>query len=331
MIFSADPIKPWYEAIGQTGDYVMIRFGRVKPGATEVEWVSIPHSEFDGIGGFAHLLREKGVEMDHLPENSHLQKPSWGPFLKSVPKLMGPRKQLKWRDFPKSETAESTLPDPKLAWHVFSEDETNLIRKAAREGKVTVNSLLMKLLDEVLRQDQVDPQALVPWMVPVNLRGQVDREDDTQNHSSYVSVKVSPEETEEELHREIFRKLDLGEHWANWKAYSATRLVPAFVKRAMIRSGRAMAEWNLGLFTNLGVWDPDQKIDHEDFVGSWMVAATVLRCQTVGAGLMTFQGRLSLTIQAHPDLTSSQVVVDQWMERWLEGARARVGELAPNS
>ena len=312
-----DPIKPWYEAIGQTGDYVMIRFGRVKPGENEVEWVSVPHSEFDGIGGFAHLLREKGVAMDHLPENTHLQKPSWWPFLKSIPKQLGPRRRLKWKGLPKNEDSGEVLPDPKLAWHVFSETETHELRAESRKRGVTLNSFLMKKLDEVLREDQVDRQALVPWMVPVNLRGQVTRSDDTENHSSYVSVKVAPDETEKDLHQEIFRKLKVGEHWANWKAYSATRWIPAFAKRALIRSGHAMAEWNLGLFTNLGVWDADKTIENEDFIGNWMVAATVLRCQTVGAGLMTFQGCLSLTIQAHPDLTSSQSTVDRWMERWV--------------
>jgi len=324
-IFKSDPIKPWYEAIGQTGDYVMIRFGRIKPGASNVEWVSVSHSEFDGIGGFASLLREKGVEMEDLPINTHLQEPSWKPFLKSLPKLLSPRRKLEWREFPRDEVSESEdLPDPVLAWHVFSEEETIQLRGVARQCGVTVNSFLMKRLDEVLRKDQIDPKAVVPWMVPVNLRGPLERENDTENHSSYVSVRIDPEEGEQDLHREIYRKLELGEHWANWKSYSATRLIPAFVKRALIRSGRAMAEWNLGLFTNLGVWDPDCEISHEDFVGSWMVAATVLRCQSVGAGLMTFQGRLSLTIQAHPDLTTDQSIPDGWMADWIAATRRKM-------
>ncbi len=301
----------------------MIRFGRVKPGGSEVEWVSIPHSDFDGIGGFGHLLRKKGVEMNNLPTNPHLQKPSWLPFFRSLPKVLGPRHRLKWRTLPKVEfLGNESLPDPVLSWHIFTAEETFCLREMARRKGVTLNSFLMKHLDGVLRQDQVDEGAAVPWMVPVNLRGPLKREIDTENHSSYVSVKVDPDETVEDLHREIFNRLERGEHWANWKAYSATRFVPPGMKRALIRRDRAMAEWNLGLFTNLGVWDPEGEITHEDLVGSWMVAATVLRCQMVGAGLMTFQGRLSLTIQAHPDLTTSQEVVHRWMDCWREASLA---------
>lgn len=326
----SDPIRPWYEALGAEGDYVMIRFGHLKPGATEVEWISIPHSEFDGIGGFAHLLREKGIRMDELPEIPYVSEPSWWPFVRSIPKILGPRRRLEWKRLPVGPvvSAGEPLPDPVLAWHVFSAAETEALRSAARAESVTVNSLLMKHLDGVLRKDLVDEGAVVPWMVPVNLRGKVEREDDTQNHSSYVSVKVRPGEDVRALHAEIRRKIARGEHWANWKAYSAARLLPQSAKRALIRADRGMAEWNLGLFTNLGVWDPEKRIDHADFAGSWMVAATVLRCQTVGAGLMTWQGRLSVTLQAHPDLTTAQEVPDGWLAAWLESVRGVVPSLA---
>lgn len=317
-----DPIRPWYEANQRVGDYSMIRFGHLRPGATELDWISIPHSEFDGIGGFTHLLREKGVPMDTLPENPHPSEPSWWPFLRSIPKLLGPRRRLSWKPLEQGPpVAPGALPDPVLAWHVFDEDETRRLREAARAESVTLNSLLMKHLDSVLRQDLVESGAAVPWMVPVNLRGKVTRSADTQNHSSYVSVCVAPHEDVRALHAEIQRKLARGEHWANWKAYSATRFVPASVKEAMIRAGRAMAEWNFGLFTNLGSWDPEKRISHPDFAGSWLVAATVLRCQTVGAGLMTFQGKLGVTLQVHPDVTTAQAVPDRWLQAWLQETR----------
>lgn len=313
-----DPIRPWYEAIGSLGDYEMIRFGRVKPGASEVEWVSIPHSEFDGIGGFAHLLRKCGIDPGELPTMPHPAPPSWRPFFRSLPKFLQPRRRLRWKTFPERlNGVVEPLPDPVLAWHVFSEEETQTIRAAARTQGVTVNTFLMKHLDKVLRRDLEQAEAAIPWMIPVNLRGKIEREDDTQNHSSYVSVKVKPEESMKALHESIYEKLDRGEHWASWMGYSATTLLPKAMKRALIKSDRAMTEWHLGLFTNLGVWDPKKEITHESFAGSWLVAATVLRCQLVGAGLMTFQGRLSLTVQVHPELTTEQEVPDRWMREWL--------------
>jgi NRPS condensation-like uncharacterized protein len=322
MAEGSDPIRPWYEAVRATGDYHMIRFGHLRPGSSDVRWVSIPHSEFDGIGGFTHLLREKGVTMDKLPENPHPSNPSWWPFIRSIPKILGPRRRLAWKELEQGPPVpDGELPDPVLAWHVFSEDQTRVLREAARVRSVTVNSLLMKHLDTVLRRDIVDPGAAVPWMVPVNLRGKVSRGCDTQNHSSYVSVRVAPGDTMQDLHAEIRRRLKRGEHWANWKAYSATRFLPPGMKEALVKADRAMAEWNFGLFTNLGVWDPEKRITHEYFAGTWMAAATVLRCQTVGAALMTYQGKLSLTLQVHPDVTTAQSVPDRWLAAWLDEVR----------
>lgn len=321
MAGNFDPIRPWYEANERVGDYSMIRFGHLRPGETELRWISIPHSEFDGIGGFAHLLRERGVPMDILPENSHPSEPSWWPFIRSIPKIIGPRRRLTWKALEQGPPVPpGKLPDPVSSWHLFSEDETRRLREAARAASVTLNTFLMKHLDTVLRRDIVEPDAVVPWMVPVNLRGKVTRASDTQNHSSYVSVQVSPDGNLRDLHAEIQRKLARGEHWANWKAYSATRFVPASAKEALIKADRAMAEWNFGLFTNLGSWDPEKRITHEDFAGSWLVAATVLRCQTVGAGLMTFQGKLGVTLQVHPDITTAQEVPDRWLKAWMQQA-----------
>jgi hypothetical protein len=43
----------------------------------------------------------------------------------------------------------------------------------------------------------------------------------------------------------------------------------------------------------------------------------VLRFQRVGAGCVTFQNRLSLLIQAHPELTTSPAVPRSWMQDWV--------------
>jgi hypothetical protein len=43
-----------------------------------------------------------------------------------------------------------------------------------------------------------------------------------------------------------------------------------------------------------------------------------LRCQPVGAGCVTFQNRLSLTIQAHPKLTTDPAVPGVWVQNWVK-------------
>lgn len=321
-----DPIRPWFEALESLGDYTTFRFGHVAPGAEEPRWHEFPHKLYDGIGGFAHMLREADLEIPALQVNRHPSEPSWWPFLRALPAVMGPRRRLKWRELETGpELPPGPLPDPVISWHVFEEEESTAIRTLAREAGVTINSYLLKHLDNTLREEIEDHAADIPWMVPVNLRGKIDRGRDTENHSSYLAIRISPKETVRDLHQDIYRRLDRGEHWIAWKGYTATRFLPQALKRLALKTDRAMTQWNLGLFTNLGVWDPDKTITDEDYRGAWVVLATVLRSQMVGAACITFQGRLSISLQVHPELTTSPAVPKRWMKGWLERIK---GDLA---
>jgi len=79
-----------------------------------------------------------------------------------------------------------------------------------------------------------------------------------------------------------------------------------------------MPQWNLGGFSNLGDWDSEKKITNPQCAGGWLFSPPVLRCQLIGAGCVTFQNRLSLTIQAHPDLTTSPSVPKRWVQDWVK-------------
>ena len=90
------------------------------------------------------------------------------------------------------------------------------------------------------------------------------------------------------------------------------------MKKFMVKNDLAMSQWNLGSFSNLGDWDPGKNFTRTDCAGGWLFAPPVLRCQLVGAGCVTFQNRLSLTIQAHPDLTTCPNVAKSWLQNWIK-------------
>ena len=48
-----------------------------------------------------------------------------------------------------------------------------------------------------------------------------------------------------------------------------------------------------------------------------LLAPPVLASQMIGAGCVTFQGRLSLTLHVHPDLTTAREVPEEFMNRWV--------------
>ena len=313
-----DPIKPWFESAEELGEFIGIRFGRIAPGKSEPEWMFLPHKEFDGIGGFADILRKRGATLKRLPQIRHPASPSRLAVLKLVSKYLEPRRKLKWAPF-NGGPAKPPFDRPlAAAWHVFDESETLRIRRACRKAGVTVNSFLLKNLSRAIRFFLEDPSSVVPWMIPVNVRGKVFQSRDTANYSSYISIKVQSYETVHDVHRNIYAALARKEHWANWYAYDLGRFTTNRMRKFLIQKELATSSWNLGGFSNLGDWDSEKEIALEECLGSWLFAPPVLRFQKIGAGCLTFQNRLSLLIQTHPELNTNPDVTNAWMQNWIK-------------
>lgn len=317
-VSSFDPIRPWFETLESVGEFVGIRFGRLASSSGEVEWMYLSHKEYDGIGGLAHLLRQRGAVIEELPKVTHPAKLSWWSFIRFLPTLLAPRKCLQWRELRQGAALENTSqPAPAVAYQVFDEEKTAKIRRASRNADVTVNSFLMKYLDRAIRPALVDPACAIPWMIPVNLRGRVTQPRDTGNHSSYVGIRIYAAEAAKEVQNHIYRALNKGEHVAAWKGFAATWKTTTETKKRLIKANRATSQWSVGGFSNLGVWDPEKKVTAADCQGDWLFAPPVLRFQMIGAGCVTFQGRLTLTLQIHPELTTSPEVATEWLRAWV--------------
>jgi hypothetical protein len=315
-----DPISPWFILCEEVGEYIGIRFGRLSPEADEPEWMFLRHIDFDGIGGFAELLRRRGADIARLPQIKHPASPSWGSLVRALPRFLKPRRRVKWGSLERGPviSSSSTQAPLAVAWHIFDESATTQIRRVCRKNGFTINSFLLKHLTKAIRPSLHDESSVVPWMIPVNLRGKVTRERDTDNFTSYVGVKVCSYETAHDIHQNIYAALGRGEHWANWYAYECGRLASKRMKKFLLQNDLAMSQWNLGSFSNLGDWDAEKTITQSECEGGWLFAPPVLRCQLVGAGCVTFQNRLSLTIQAHPDLTTSPAVPQAWVQSWVK-------------
>src|ERR1039458_5763811 len=93
---TTDAISPWFLAAEELGEYTGIRFGRVPPGGAEPEWRFLRHADYDGIGGLAEILRQRGAKVDHLMQIKYPAPPSWLPLLRALPKYLKPRKRLRW-------------------------------------------------------------------------------------------------------------------------------------------------------------------------------------------------------------------------------------------
>ncbi|MGD0614268.1 MAG: hypothetical protein ABSA69_02365 [Verrucomicrobiota bacterium] len=303
----------------ELGEFIGIRFGRLAPGATEPEWMFLAHTKFDGIGGLAEILRRRGAKVESLPQIKHPADPSWFSLLRALPRFLSRRRRVKW-GFPGrgSGQSDSLKPPTAVAWHLFDERVTDQIRSVCGDAEVTVNSFLLKHLTQAIRPFLKDQSSVVPWMIPVNIRGKVDCGRDTAVHTSYVGVRVQSYEMVHDVHRNVYAALRSGEHWANWQMYFLGRFITAGMRRALIATGLGASQWNLGAFSNLGDWDREKEITQEDCQGGWLFCPPVLRIMPIGAGCVTFQNRLSLTIQAHASLTTNPAVCKLWVANWVK-------------
>lgn len=300
--------EDWFRASEATGDFMGIRYGRISKSG-EVEWFHVSHCECDGIGGFARLLREQGAEIPTLPETKH---PCRG--------VLSPLWRL-WRHREREENCAvrgdwlPLMPAEKnrsenAAWHLFTEEETQDIVGRSREQQCTVNSCLLHCLDQSVREEIRSPAKKIPWIIPVNLRGDVRYGDDAQNHVSGVEVRIAPDDSAQAIHRQILQRLKRGEHRANYLLLNIGGILSHRAKVKFLRKDRAKPAGNIGAFSNLGVWDFDGNATDDD---GWVFCPPIVTGQRLSAGCVTVQGRLGLATQG--------ISAQERMARWVRLVR----------
>lgn len=281
-----------------------IRYGRISNG--DVRWFNVSHCECDGIGGFARLLREHGAEISKLQETKH---PCRGMVLPLFRLLVNRDKSenaaMRSDWLPAIPTESNTA--AKIAWHLFTKDETQAILDNCRKHNVTVNSHLLHGLDQSTRPEILSPEKKITWVVPVNLRGDIRYANDTQNHVSCVEVKIAANDTTQAIHRQILERLERGEHRANFLLLSLGGILSHQAKVNFLTKDRAKPTGNIGSFSNLGVWNLNTESNDED---GWLFCPPIVTGQRLGAGCVTFNGRLGIATQGNSP--------SERMRRWVE-------------
>jgi len=303
----------WFRAAEENGDFIGIRYGRVAEGTCDVEWIYVSHCECDGIGGFTKILRERGEGMGELPA-----------VRKSCVDVIAPLWRL-WRsDWKKDDCSlrvdwggasiSSDGGEGDVAYHLFNEEETDDILERCRAMKVTVNSFLLSHLDTSVRPEIERSELANLWTVPVNLRGDVRNAIDTDNHVSCVDVRAGFNDSVQELQNQILTRLENGEHRANYLLMKLGGFLSHSRKVRYFKKDRLKPNGSIGSFSNLGAWDAKKKMKTRD---SWLFCPPVMTGQLIGAGCVTFQNRLGLSIQVHVGIEDSKAKAKRCMDRWV--------------
>ena len=303
----------WFDILEEMGEYVGMRFGYQAPEATEPAWQFCSHANYDGLGWFATLIRrQRGDASIAIPRMKDTTKPSWLAQARALLRLLArkPEPAAMWSTWNADWQAPAGGAEAgkAVAVYAFDADSTRRLADLAAAKGASINSLLLAALGRASAPQLASGRAL--WMVPVNMRGPVNLARETANHTSYLQIVTAAEATAQDIHHQIRTKLGNNEHWGAWLFANCGRLVRfagmkfAFHRELSRTGGRP---W-VGAFSNLGAWDN---------CGQWFVCPPVAKTCPLGVGIITCEGRLSLTIDAHPSIARDAAWTRALMDRWI--------------
>jgi hypothetical protein len=322
LIDEGDAPGDWYQLWEDSGEFARLRYGRLVPGALQPSWVLVPRALHDGPGGLARLLRDAGVAVRDLPRLDPQRRPDALTTLAAFERLFQrptvvPARWLAYDVAWRPLLAQVARPRAG-AWHLFSRHETAALEQRATADGAPVDSMLLAALARAVTPWLAGDGPMV-WELPVNLRGAVARSRDVADHSSAIALVVDPDSPPSAFHAAREERLRDDEHWASWHhLHLGATVGPAGLRGLQ----RVWAEHGLrtGVFADLGAWPLGETIPDGagDGDGGWLHAPMVTRFCPFGAGAVTFRGRLGLTVQAHPALSTSPAEAQGWLDAWRD-------------
>lgn len=311
-----DWVAEVFRAHRDCGESIAIVFGQVDaraPTAHDITWHELQHDQYDGVSGLASLLAKQGLKPDALPVLRE-GRPSWFRRIRgllSVLRYLSVRRQAWNVEFDWKEPEGWPSPADRVAWILFDEDQTRALLQAAKSAGSTVNTFLLTHLDAVVCGRWVPRDSERRWMLPVNLRGAVQRHAEAPPHMSLLAVDMTGTPTPGAVQTHIDGLLRQGQHWGMWPLLHAGRVMGAEGMRKDIRKRALQGHSNTGMFSNLGVWNVAGG-------GSWLFCPAITRVYPIGAGCITVNGRLALTVQLHTGLGATLAEARETLEAWTQ-------------
>jgi hypothetical protein len=298
----------WFRIVEREGEFIGMRGGqRAEDG--RIDWVFPSHAEYDGLGGFVHVLRQAHVGREFKVPARQSRMPSVGKRLSAVIQmcLRKPTPAAAWRGYAPNWTGYRTKAGNEFATQFFDAATTRRMEAKAHAQRVSLNGLLMHTL-AVATEPELEAGPRI-WMMPVNLRGPVELDRDTANQSGYLQLEISADATAGCVQEQIKLALRRRDHWASWTFLNLSQLIglSGIGHVFKLQMARFQNRPFVGSFSNLGVWKG---------VGQWCVCPLVTRTSPVGVGAIVCNGRLALIVEAHASVKReagwTQTVMDRW-------------------
>jgi len=308
-----------FEILDEMGEDPTFTFELARVGAaTPFARMDVHHAESDGHGGISRFLRDQGIDFES-PHQRIGAAPALLERLRAVGRVLRhkPDEPLVLRHVNRTWTRGSKVSHRATAGRLLSADASARVFAAARPASASVTSYLLHGLTEAVVPMIAEPSRFVTWGVPVNMRGPVRIEPDTANASSIMPVKVPRGAEPKAVHAALSRTLADNLHWGKWDQVNAiARLGKPFLRKKVSHYYRTADPSRIGVFSNVGAWRGQTEPD----VGVLVYGMPTLT-EPLFAAAMTWNGKLTLSLRAHPSLTANDSVVAGWLDAWI----AKVG------
>lgn len=304
------------EALGEDPrfTFTLQRVDAAQPHASPIASMEISHAESDGYGGMSRFLRREGVEFVAPAQREDTAPPSWRERVRAFVRVVRhrPASPLVLRARETAWKPGDRVTHRPTAGRLLSAEASARVFAAAKAAGASVSSFLLHGLTEAVAPEIAEPSATVTWGVPVNMRGPVRMVPDDANCSSLMPVDVPRGATPAAVHESLTRAFAANLHWGKWdQLNTAARLGRRILTKKVSAYYKTAGAARIGVFSNVGVWSGTTDAD----VGVVPYGVPVLP-DPLFAGAITWNGKLALTLRAHPSLGVDDATVARWLEQW---------------
>jgi len=212
-----------YLVAKELGECIDMVFGRYSENQKKVNWYLRPHNVSDGIGGFTELLKRDKIEIGQQPQLRGYKTPHVAKRLRLLYKHI---RNLRAIDYPfKSFDPSKKGVGAGVSYCFFTKEQSDLLLNYCRSQKVSITSLLLWALDKAVVKNLLMAPSERAWLVPLNFRGKVTKENESGNFTSSMTIRFSETPTLKSVHSEIRSIYKSGMHWGAWILSNLTKYV----------------------------------------------------------------------------------------------------------
>jgi hypothetical protein len=320
-----DYIAMWFQARKELGIGDRMNVGLLRKTDEQINWFEFAHSEMDGLGGLTSILREQGYPCAKLPKVADKAAPSLWKQIKML--FTGAKspvpKTILWKttypDYAVTPLATQQYSnDAPIINAYFSQEQTKLIKKRARQHRVALNIYLFWALNRAVAEQLLDYQQQYYWLYPVNLRGALGNKAETGNCSSGINVLLNNIISAREIQFQVKQQIKLKTHWQLWWQAHIGKIIGMGGVRKLYQFV-SERQFYAGSFSFLGNWplaDENNPPASDDEI--WVCCGIGTKNYPVSTGILLWHDQLSLGLKLHPYIAKDSVVTHSTMESWKQ-------------